>query len=358
MRQPAPDDDATVVRRPAAAPAAPPPRHGRRALLGLGVAVGVGAAVVAVEALCPLCRLSPFRARPVIPPVAPPQAAPRPAPTPAPVPAPFALVTADEATIRDHVPTALTVFRFAPDPHIIVLDFPTLAEQGAMLNRVAALVEKAGAPRDRVLTDAELAAAIHAGGDTPETYYYGHDYPAAALARFFALADAEHVALGAEEQRLRALLGELGWFAPGAAGALISIPRIPQPAAPALDAAARATILHHELSHGLFFTDARYAAYVHDFWNTALTAAERDGVRRFLGGEGYDTSDEELMYNEMQAYVMFTYDRRFFAASNIGITSARRAQLMAAFLAGMAPGWLRDELAQEVVTLHAAKESP
>ena len=95
------------------------------------------------------------------------------------------------------------MFRFAADPRIVVLDFPTLRQQGAMLNRVASLIEKAGLPRDRVLNDAELDAAIRAGGDTLETYYYGHDYPAAALVRFFALADAAHVALDPEEQRLR-----------------------------------------------------------------------------------------------------------------------------------------------------------
>ena len=81
------------------------------------------------------------------------------------------------------------MFRFAANPRILVLDFASLREQGMMLNRVAALVEKAGLPHDRVLTDSELDQAIHAQGDTVETFYYGHDYSAAALVRFFALAD-------------------------------------------------------------------------------------------------------------------------------------------------------------------------
>ncbi len=276
-------------------------------------------------------------ARPAAPPVV--------APRPAAPPAPFAIAAADEAAIRDHVAATFTVFRFAPDPRIVVLDFPTLHEQGEMLNRVAALVEKAGLPRDRVLDDAALAAAIKASGDTPDTYYFGHDYSAAALARFFALADAEHVALDPEEEKLRALLRQLGWFAPGASGGLISIPRVPQDEIAALDAAARATILHHELSHGLFFSDAGYADYVHRFWLTALTEAERASVRKFLGSEGYDTADEELMYNEMQAYLMFTPDPRFCQASNLGMTTARRQALATEFLRGMPPGWLHDALA-------------
>ena len=101
----------------------------------------------------------------------------------------FQIETATEAEISQHVTTALTVFRFADNPAILVLDFASLHEQGKMLNRVAAFVEKARLPHDRVLTDSELNAAIQAKGDTVETYYFGHDYAAASLARFFALAD-------------------------------------------------------------------------------------------------------------------------------------------------------------------------
>ena len=243
------------------------------------------------------------------------------------------------------------MFRFAPDPRILVLDFPTLHQQGTMLNRVAALVEKAGLPRDRVLDDAALAAAISAGGDTADTWYFGHDYSAAALARFFALADAGHVALDADEQSLRALLHQLDWFAPGVVAALISVPQVPQDAVLALDAAARATILHHELAHGLFFTDAAYAADVQQFWDSALTAAERAGVRGFLGAQGYDTGDATLMVNEMQAYLMFTADPRFCRAADLGMAPARRQQLAAQFWRGMPPGWLRDTLAGTAATL-------
>ena len=47
-------------------------------------------------------------------------------------------------TSAEHVPTSLTVFRLADNPRILVLDFASLHEQGEMLNRVAAFVEKAG----------------------------------------------------------------------------------------------------------------------------------------------------------------------------------------------------------------------
>lgn len=241
------------------------------------------------------------------------------------------------------MPTSLTVFRFASNPQILVLDFASLHEQGMMLNRVAALVEKAGLPRDHVLTDAELDTAIRERGDTVETFYYGHDYPVTALVRFFALADAQHIELDPQEQRLRALLRQLGWLAADVSAAVISLPAVG--ADKYVTLAARTAILRHELSHGEFFSNPRYADYVHDFWLTRLTNAERAGVRKFLGSEEYDTNEEELMYNEMQAYLMFTRDPLFFTPDKAGLTPARLADLQAQFLAGMPQGWLRDVLA-------------
>lgn len=350
MRPPTPDSDATVVIRPPTPP--PPPRRGR------WLAVAVVAVVVLAGAGGAAWLLRPHPAPPPPAPVAhapatpapvattapPPAPAPAPAPPPppAPAPAPFSIVTADEATIAAHVATTLSLFRFAAAPAVVVLDFPTLAEQGQMLNRMAALIEKAKLPRDRVLTDAELAAAIHASGDTPETYYYGHDYSAAELARFFTLADRDHVALNAEEAKLRALLTQLGWFAPDAVGALISVPAVGADAF--VTPQAREAMLHHELSHGIFFSNPAYADYVRKFWKTVLTEQERANVRSFLGSQDYDTTDEDLMLNEMQAYVMFTYDPRFCKAVNVGMTLARRLELIAKFRDGLPEGWPKEAL--------------
>ena len=140
------------------------------------------------------------------------------------------------------------------------------------------------------------------------------------------------------------MLRQLGWFAPGATGGLISVTRTDE----TISQTIRATILHHELSHGEFFSDPAYASYVHAFWLDALSGEERAAIRRFLGSMDYDTNIEELMYNEMQAYVMFTYDPRFFLASNVNMTSERRLQLQAAFLKGMPEGWLKLALARHL----------
>jgi hypothetical protein len=130
----------------------------------------------------------------------------------------------------------------------------------------------------------------------------------------------------------------------GAVGALISVPRT----GPTITETMRAAMLHHELAHGEFFSDPPYASYVQHFWLTALTEGERAAVRHFLGSMDYDTDNEELMYNEMQAYVMFTYDPRFFLSSNVDMTPARRLQLQTEFLKGMPDGWLKVALAQHV----------
>lgn len=254
--------------------------------------------------------------------------------------------TATEQQIRDHVSPGVTVFRFATDPRIVVLDFASLHQQGLMLDRVAALVEKAATPRGRVLTDAALDQAIRASGSTTGTYYYGHDYSAAALVRFFSLADAGHVALDAEEVALRRFLTQLGWFQPDAGGALISVPQTGADAR--VTYAVRGAILRHELAHGAYFNDPDYVVYVHRFWEEALTADEREAVRRFLAAEGYDPGNADLMQNEMQAYLMFTRDPAFFTPDAIGMTPARLAVLQAKFRQDLPVPWLRAIMDQAV----------
>jgi len=68
-------------------------------------------------------------------------------------------------------------------------------------------------------------------------------------------------------------------------------------------------------------------------------------VRAFLAREEYDVGEEELMYNEMQAYLMFTRDPAFFAPEQAGVTQLRLTELQARFFAGMPAGWLRTVLA-------------
>jgi len=254
----------------------------------------------------------------------------------------FAVRTATAEQILADQPGGLTVFRLAENPKIVVLDFASLREQGLMLNRVAALIEKAKLPHDRLLSDGELDQAIRASGSTVENFYYGHDYGAPALVRFFALAAQERIKLTPQEAELHRLLRQLGWFSSGASGGLISIPRVG--ADEHVTRAARAAILHHELSHGEYFSNPAYVAFVHQFWRSMLTAEERSRVRSFLGADGYDTALDDVMENEAQAYLMFTHDPDFFAPGMIGMQPARLLELQRDFLRQMPQGWLRNAL--------------
>ena len=348
-----PDDDDTVrlvPDHPVSQPAkARPWLTSRRAwLAGAGI-LGTACLLRGVSELLESPRPRQVASVPAVPQATHPAAPPvRPAPSPA-TGTTFPIRTATEQEILHNVPAGLTIFRFADDSRVLVLDFASLYEQGMTLNRVAALIEKAGAPRNRVLTNDELMAAIRADGSTVSNYYYGHDYSAVSLRRFFALADSEKIALAPDEDRLRRLLDQVGWFAPAAQGGLISIPAVGSD--PNVTLSARYAILHHELSHGFFFSEPDYAGFVHDFWKLALTRDEREGVRKFLGSEGYDTTYEELMYNEMQAYLMFTRDPEFFAPARVGMTTQRLADLQTQFLRGMPTGWLHDALAATPVAV-------
>ncbi len=313
----------------AAPPLGPAPR--RRWAIGAAIALLLAGAGGAWLVLSPRAPVPPEQAaRPATPPPATPPAPTPPAPTsPAPAPqGPAALGPTipllDEATLTTLLPAEPVMVRLRENPQVFVLLFPDLEAQGEALNRLAALVEKAGLPRDRLLSDEALAAAIAATGETPGTWYYGHDYPGAEIARFLSLAERDGIRLNRSEQwvaeqfrHARALVP------PEREVALISAAN---PDARA-DAAMRAAILRHEIGHGHFFTLREVAAHVLRVWREAFTEAEREAFRRFLGREGYDTGNERLMANEAMAYLVFTPDARFFAPRHVGLTEAEVARL-------------------------------
>ena len=330
MRAPL-DPDATVVLRRQPAPGR---RRGRllAALAGLALLAGAGLAALLLWQ------------RGEVPPL-PVAQAPAEALPAARVASPLAILANSAET--------LTVFRLDVNPRIFVLDVPTLTQQGLMLNRVAALVEKAGLPRDRVLDDDALATAIASRGETLETFYFGHNYRARDLVRFFGLAAAQGVALNAEERRLAALLVAVGVArAAGGEGlvlaedaAFVTVPGL-QPADPArgvtfaIDAGVREAILRHELSHGEFFTNPAFAAHVAAWWRERLSPHERARIRRFLEEGGYDPSLEEVMMNEAMAYLIHTPDPRFFSPEAAGLDVETVARLRASFAEGLPKSWL------------------
>jgi hypothetical protein len=253
-------------------------------------------------------------------------------------PRPAPLPVAGESTIFRHVSRHFAVFRFADDRLVLVFDCPDLHAQGLMFDRIAALIEKADAPKDRVLSTTAFHAALVAADLTIGTYYYGDDYPARALRKFFRLAQAEHRHLNPLEQRLHEIGAAAGFLKPGAAGAVISIPQAG--AGHRVGLRARAVILRHELSHGAYFTIPAYRAFVHHFYNTALTASEQAAFKNFLVRQGYDGDEHGLIVNETLAYLVFTRDKEFFRAEVVGMSDARVAMLRAEFIAMRPDIWL------------------
>ena len=245
-----------------------------------------------------------------------------------------------EAEILAQPTDQLVAVRFEPNPQILVLDFPSLTAQGLAFNRLAAFIEKRGMPRDRVLDDVELTAALELDHSTVATYYYGHDYKAEDIARFYTTARGQNLILGAPEQELHLLLERAGMLVDGANAAVISIPRVGSDAF--VDASGRASLLRHELSHGEYFTNPIYAGFVRQFWAEQMTAADRAAFRNFLSQQGYDPENDDLMANETQAHLMHTTDGRYFNARDCGIPLGRINVLREKFVAQMPHGWLRD----------------
>ena len=230
------------------------------------------------------------------------------------------------------LPAEPRVLRLRENPRVFVLLFPTLGEQGAALNRMAALIEKAGLPRDRLLDDDALARAIREQGEAAATWYLGHDYNGTDLARFFALAERDRIALSPAELWVRDRFHEArALVAAGDEVALISTANPDH----RMDHAMRAAILRHEIGHGHFFTLPALRAHVLRVWRERFQERDRQAFRTFLAREGYDESNETLMANEAMAYLVFTPDPRFFSARHVGRTEAEVARLREMMRSGM-----------------------
>lgn len=250
----------------------------------------------------------------------------------------------DFNSILNNRSTQVTVFEYAGRSLIRIIDFPTLTEQGRMFNRVVALIERIGAPRERVLTNEELAGFIRSVGKTENTFAYGNDFLVAELVVFFNLADLGGIQLNAEEIALRRFLLEQrlityrnGFYQSITPQAVIlSIPQESDGSrgTPPVSAMARRTILTHEISHAEFYTNPLYANYCRQFWRTVMTEDQRTAFRKFLSKSSYNPDNEEMMVNESQAYLIYTPDPRAFNAKLLGMKDKDIEALRVKFWAG------------------------
>lgn len=271
--------------------------------------------------------------------------------------------SAGYAEIVGNVTKTLQVFRYAGNSNILVLDFPSLREQGPALNRIATLIEKQGTPRDRILSTAELQSYIRSVRRTADTLYFGHNYRAFDMVRFFNLADKDDVALNEFEKNLRQILLDHGFMIRANADyemvrpekALVSVvqeqsddPTTPQ--SELVDARLRNTIFRHELSHGEFITNQAYREYCESFWRERMSEPERDAFRSFLATREYDAGNEQLVINEMQAFLMHTPNETVFNAASLGVTTDQLEILQQRFIGGAPPTRLFKEAAAAMAT--------
>jgi hypothetical protein len=252
-------------------------------------------------------------------------------------PALSAVLASEQQILAYRAEGTPALFRFDANPHIMVLDFPSMHLQAETLARAAALTEVRGMPRDRLMAFPELEVAVKGRGADLDTFYYGHDYSAAELTRFLDLADRTGAVLSPAEETLRRAAASEGLLAPDATGAIISIPT----RGVGGDETVRAVILRHELSHGEYFTDPAYREAATRFWHDDLTDEERAAFRRFFSDQEYDSDNLELMINETQAYLEHTRDPRLFRPDVVGMTPDRLAELRRRFYDRMPDGWLK-----------------
>lgn len=249
----------------------------------------------------------------------------------------------DFETILESRSDTTRVFSYPGRQPILVIDFPTLAEQGRMFNRVGALVERMGIGRARVLEDQELANFIRSIGKTELTFAYGNDFLVSELVVFFNLAEHGNIPLHPEERALRVLLLEQGLMrerfgflqAARPNAVILSLPQEKEGGGePSVSRLARLTILTHEISHAEYYSNPHFRRWCRKFWREVMTERQRANFRVFLAKSGYDADNEDLMINETQAYLLYTPDPRAFSPAMAGLSELEWRALRQAFLQG------------------------
>lgn len=256
-------------------------------------------------------------------------------------------VTAEFQTILNSKSSSMGAWRLTENLEVIVLDFPTMKQQGQTFNRITQLTEQFSAAYKRVLTGEEFSKYLESIRRTDSNFAYGHDVLVSELALFYNLADRDKIELTAGEATLREFLVEQGllrsWRGINQAlkpdVVLVTVPQTRErgDGEPKISESARRAILLHEVSHGEFYSNANYANYCRKFWSETLTDNQREIFTKFLSKYNYSVNQDELLINEMQAYLIFTPDPNSFSAAKLGVSDEELAEMRNAFRRGRPP---------------------
>lgn len=258
------------------------------------------------------------------------------------------VVVSDVQKINDSRTTDLVIWQRADNPDVFIFDFPNLTAQGRSFNRVMQQKEQQGVEAyPRVLNNLELAKHIAAVQRTSADFAFGHDILVSEFVQFFNLADRDKIELNPEEITLRDFLITQGlmkvWrgifqsLKPSVV--ILSIPQVQDKREnePKISAKSRFAILSHEMAHAEYFTNAAYAAYCRRFWSDTLTNEQRALFSKFLTNYNYRALSDELVINEMQAYLIFTPDEASFSAKKLGVKDEELETMRNDFKKGRPP---------------------
>lgn len=261
------------------------------------------------------------------------------------------IVSGNLDTILNNQTGRLTIWRLADNHNVIVFDFPSLSEQGYTFNRLTQLTEQYNEPYKRVMGNDEFAKYLEALRRNNADFAYGHDVLASEFALFYNLADRDKIELLPQEIAVRDFLMEQGiiklWRGIYQVGlgnvVVLSIPQVQERRAnePPVSASARRAIVMHEVAHAEFYTNKQYADYCRHYWNATLNEDQRNKFKNFLSSSNYSLNADELLVNEMQAYMMFTPDPASFSAAKLGVSQAQLDAMRDSFNKGKPPTKLR-----------------
>lgn len=256
-------------------------------------------------------------------------------------------LTGDFQTILDSRNSGLVIWRYADNPNIYVFDFPSLTQQGRTFNRMTQLTEQFNEPYKRVLTIDEALKYMESVRRTQADFAFGHDVLVSELVLFFNLAERDKLELFAEETVLRDFTIEQGlmkvwrgfYQAVKPDVVILSVPQTQDKREnePRVSELARRAIFTHEISHGEYYANPYYAKYCQRFWAESLNDAQRDVFKRFLSKYNYSINEDELLINEMQAYLIFTPDPASFSAKKLGIKDEELEAMRDLFRRGKPP---------------------
>ncbi|MBS1190016.1 MAG: hypothetical protein H6R10_1808 [Rhodocyclaceae bacterium] len=252
------------------------------------------------------------------------------------------MVKGDFSQILEARSDNVVVWQYADNPSVYVFDFPGLSLQGRSFNRVTQFTEQQfSEPYPRVLGNDELARYIGAARRTQADFAFGHDVLVGELVQFFNYADRDKIQLNPEEVAIRTFLLEQGairawrgfYQAMKPDMVVLSIPQVQdrKPGEPMISKGARYAILLHEMAHGEYYTNPHYAKFCQRFWFETLTDQQREAFKGFLGKFNYGTGNEDLLINEMQAYLIFTPDPKSFSARKLGVPDEELESMREAF---------------------------